>query len=578
MQGDGNHDDSTPVEITGVVITQKALAITAKAQSISYGNSIAPGVGQVTAEGLVDGDALTAVTLTPSTDQVTTSGTITPSAATTTNGISNYSVTYNTGTLTINKVAASVTTAPTGKTSLTYTGEAQELVDATSAASTGGTLVYSKTENGTYGAASTITETNAGTYSFWYKVLGDGNHDDSTPVEITGVVIAKAALSSLSVSMSGWTYGGTATSPSVSNNSGDGTVTYNYKVSTAADNTYSTTKPTNAGTYTVRASVAETANYNAGTATANFTIGKAALSSLSVSMSGWTYGGTATSPSVSNNSGDGTVTYNYKVSTAADNTYSTTKPTNAGTYTVRASVAETANYNAGTATANFTINKVAASVTTAPAAVTSDLTYTGGALTLFNAGSVTGGTLKYKVTTSSTKPENTDGFKTTIDQKTDAGTYYLWYYVAADGNHTDTEINTTPISKTITRIESATVGSYQCAKIWISASGGYYVVCSDAKAGDTWSEACGRSMIEGGKTFKCGTKDQWEAIMSACGGTGHSYINSKCSSVTGWSEMSGKYWSSTESSNTNNAWDFNGTLWTRDAKFNGLHVRLVSVF
>ena len=51
-------------------------------------------------------------------------------------------------------------------------------------------------------------------------------------------------------------------------------------------------------------------------------------------MSGWTYGGTASNPSVSGNSGSGSVTYNYKVSTAADSTYTATKPSNAGTYTV----------------------------------------------------------------------------------------------------------------------------------------------------------------------------------------------------------------------------------------------------
>ena len=200
--------ESAEVEFT---VTQKALTITAKAQTISYGSSIATGTGQVTADGLVAGDALTAVILAASTDQVTTSGIITPSAATTTKGIGNYSVTYNTGTLTINKVAASVTTAPMGKTSLTYTGEAQELVDATSAASTGGTLVYSKTENGTYGAASTITETNAGTYSFWYKVLGDGNHDDSTPVQITGVVIGKKEVTVSGITAENKTYDGTTT-------------------------------------------------------------------------------------------------------------------------------------------------------------------------------------------------------------------------------------------------------------------------------------------------------------------------------------------------------------------------------
>jgi hypothetical protein len=50
---------------------------------------------------------LTSVTLTASRSTAGT-GTITPSAGATTKGIGNYSVTYNTGTLTINKANPTV--------------------------------------------------------------------------------------------------------------------------------------------------------------------------------------------------------------------------------------------------------------------------------------------------------------------------------------------------------------------------------------------------------------------------------------------------------------------------------------
>lgn len=86
---------------TTLSITQQPLTITANSQTISYGSSIETGLSRVTTVGLVTGDALTSITLTPSTSQVTTTGTITPSGATTTKGISNYAVTYNTGALTI---------------------------------------------------------------------------------------------------------------------------------------------------------------------------------------------------------------------------------------------------------------------------------------------------------------------------------------------------------------------------------------------------------------------------------------------------------------------------------------------
>ena len=76
---------------------------------------------------------------------------------------------------------------------------------------------------------------------------------------------------------------------------------------------------------------------------------------LTVNITGWTSGSTANTPTVSGNEGNGTVTYEYKLKGAADNTYKTDVPTEAGEYTVRATVAETDNYADGTATADFTI-------------------------------------------------------------------------------------------------------------------------------------------------------------------------------------------------------------------------------
>lgn len=101
LVGDGRHNDVGPTEIT-TSISRKDLTITAKAQTITYGNSIATGTGQVTVSGLVIGDNLTSITLTASRSTAGT-GTITPSAGATAKGIGNYSVTYSTGTLTINK-------------------------------------------------------------------------------------------------------------------------------------------------------------------------------------------------------------------------------------------------------------------------------------------------------------------------------------------------------------------------------------------------------------------------------------------------------------------------------------------
>ena len=85
----------------------------------------------------------------------------------------------------------------------------------------------------------------------------------------------------------------------------------------------------------------------------------------------------------------------------------------------------------------------AARMTTAPAVVGDDLKYTGAPQALVTAGAVTGGTLKYYVSTTTTKsePKITDeGWTETVPTGTDAGTYYLWYYVDGDASHTGTSV------------------------------------------------------------------------------------------------------------------------------------------
>ena len=314
-------------------------------------------------------------------------------------------------------VTAAVSVEPT---SYTYTGGA--IVPTTVTVKDGTTVIPASEYTVTYG-----NNTNAGKATVTVKDQDGGNYVVSGTATFT---ITKAELSGVTVSLQGWTYGDTAKTPTVSGNLGGGNVTYQYKADNAS--TYTSTVPTNAGTYTVKATVAESANYKAATATgsftiapktvtnaavtlsqtsyaytgrafqpsvtvkdgttvipaseytvaytdntnvgtatvtvsdraggnyvvsgtATFTITKAALSGVSVSLGGWTYGDTAKTPTVSGNLGNANVTYQYKAADAADETYTNVVPTNAGTYTVKATVAESANYAAATATRNFTI-------------------------------------------------------------------------------------------------------------------------------------------------------------------------------------------------------------------------------
>ena len=82
--------------------------------------------------------------------------------------------------VTVNKAESTVTKEPTAN-DLTYNGQAQELVTAGEA--TGGEMQYAlgtdeKTEPTTGWSDKVPSNTDAGTYYVWYKVVGDVNHND----------------------------------------------------------------------------------------------------------------------------------------------------------------------------------------------------------------------------------------------------------------------------------------------------------------------------------------------------------------------------------------------------------------
>ena len=86
---------------------------------------------------------------------------------------------------TISKVDATVVTVPKAATGLTYHGgEAITLIDDTGVHVTGGEIWYALgAADGTYSKA-LPTATDAGEYQVYYKVVGDNNHNDTTPVKI----------------------------------------------------------------------------------------------------------------------------------------------------------------------------------------------------------------------------------------------------------------------------------------------------------------------------------------------------------------------------------------------------------
>lgn len=170
--------------------------------------------------------------------------------------------------------ADSACTAPTPITALTYTGEAQPLINAGTTAD--GTMQYS-TDGTHYGTTIPIGE-NAGEYTVWYKVAGDGNHSDTTPASVS-VTIAKAKVEIPAADPTQFTYSGDEQ-------------TYTLAASglyTVADNVRKS-----AGTYTVTVTLKDTENYvwsdNTATAkTFDFVIAKAPVTVTVNDKSAYTY-------------------------------------------------------------------------------------------------------------------------------------------------------------------------------------------------------------------------------------------------------------------------------------------------
>ncbi|WP_295084428.1 hypothetical protein [Ruminococcus sp.] len=272
-------------------------------------------------------------------------------------------------------------TAPTAKNS-TFTGDDQPLLNAGTIEASKGAFQYAlgtdATNAPTGGWSTTIPErTNAGPYYVWYKIIGADNYNDVAPVAIP-VTIGKASIN-----------------PSIVIKVGDQTATtfpYNtdYDVSVTADS----------------------------------------------------------------NPGNGDVTYEYAPKTGTlmpgdNDSWKNVKPTEVGSYWVKATVAETANYAGATASAVLTINKASIIVNPLPQ-LAQDLEYNTNSQALVDAANAAISPsntfeIKYLVTAENAEAPaaNAEGWSASIPAKTAAGTYKVWYKV--DGNDSYNSIAPTPL-------------------------------------------------------------------------------------------------------------------------------------
>ena len=358
-----------------------------------------------------------------------------PQPTVTITGISQYTGTA-TQTFTINKAAASLT-APTAK-ELTYTGAAQELINTGS--SNDGEMQY-KLSTDTEWSTSIPKGTDKGTYTVNYKVIGDANHNDTESADVQVTIGAKSiANATITLSKESFDYNGQTQKPEVTSvKDGETSLTAN------KDYTVTNEGGKDVNTYTV--TITGTGNYT-GTVTKNFTINKVAASLTAPTAKELTYNGTAQELIKAGSSNDGEM--QYKLST--ETTWSTNIPTatNQGTYTVNYRVVGDINhYDSEIGEVTITINRAAAIVTKAPAAI-ENLKASGEDQVLITAGEAEGGEMYYSL----------DGtnYSTELPKALEEGKYTIYYKVIADENHYDTEPST---------IEVTMAEGVKAYKVWV---------------------------------------------------------------------------------------------------------------
>ncbi len=340
------------------------ITIKANAQTVALGGAISSTTSDVTVTGsLASGHSLEGITLDADTSNATTNGKITPKDAVIKNGTNvveiegNYNITYVSGTLTVNKKPLTITADSDSKTydgtALTknsYTNTALATGDnITSVTITGSQTVFGTSNN--VPSAAVIKNAAGDDVTSNYDITYTNGTLNVTKRDVT-VTVSDKTVSYNNAEQTG------NTSYSFANVAAGDTATITY---TPAKGTDASATAYDNGSFAddfkvMSGSTDVTSSYNLKTKTVGkLTINRAAITPK-VTIRGWFIGQTADTPRVTGNVGNGTVTIEYKKSTEADAAYTGTVPTAEGTYTVRATIDETANSFGATATAEFKIS------------------------------------------------------------------------------------------------------------------------------------------------------------------------------------------------------------------------------
>ena len=282
--------------------------------------------------------------------------------------------------------------------------------------------------------------------------------DESNAATVTlKFTITKADNEITSLTIADWFYGKEANKPVAAAKFGTPAFTY----STAEDGEYTAAVPTAAGKYFVKAAVEETNDYSGAEKVVSFEIKKAkpAYTELPEAVENLKYDGSAHALVAAGATADGTVEYRL----GEDGEWSENIPTatNAGSYEVWYRIKGDDAHADIEAEEPIAVVIAQADVTvTAPTAKTG-LEYTGASLALVEPGSVTAGTMMYRI-------GGEGGWSESVPTAVNAGKYTVQYTVTVDENYKkpqDGEVEiviakanatvTAPTAKTLTYTGSA---------------------------------------------------------------------------------------------------------------------------
>ena len=346
-------------------------------------------------------------------------------------------------------IRSGLITPPTAQENLTYTGQAQALITAGSVTS-GGTMQYSLTENGTYSQDIPVG-TDAGAYTVWYRVIGDENHNDTTPASVA-VRIGTKPLAITGVTAASKPYDGTtdADIPSVTFDNVALDRGTDYTVTASFDDAGVGSGKSITATVTLLGQAAKNYALEQSSFPTTASITKAAAPDFTketalVIVNGHEKTYTVTLPALPTLETPkeyGALTYEIGGITL-DGSYYTggakvengklilpiqkndVKTTGSvGTVTV---VIKSANYEDITLTANVNATNKLVPTVTAPTANT--LTYNGAEQALVTAGKITGGTMLYRLDDSEWSEQ--------LPTAKNAGEYTVWYKVQGDAEYAD---------------------------------------------------------------------------------------------------------------------------------------------